>query len=99
MFSIGEFSRASGITVKALRHYHEQGLLVPTRVDAQSGYRYYDAALLERARVLVYLRGLEFPLDEIARILESAEDDRQLLQAMERHRAAIDLRIKRLRSV
>src|SRR5438552_17879951 len=39
MLSIGEFSKASGLTIKTLRFYHDQGLLVPAVVDPQSGYR------------------------------------------------------------
>ena len=46
--SIGSFSRVSGLTVKALRHYDEIGLLEPARVDQWTGYRYYG---LEQARV------------------------------------------------
>ncbi len=40
--AIGEFSRLTHLTVKTLRHYHEQGLLVPYAVDEQSGYRRYS---------------------------------------------------------
>jgi len=34
MLSIGRFARLSGLTVKALRHYDEVGLLRPARVDS-----------------------------------------------------------------
>jgi DNA-binding transcriptional MerR regulator len=40
--AIGEFSRLTHLTVKTLRHYHEQGLLVPYAVDGTSGYRRYS---------------------------------------------------------
>src|SRR5262245_28288653 len=99
LFSIGEFSRVTGVTVKALRFYHDEGLLSPTFVDAQSGYRYYDPMLVERARVIVYLRSLEFPLDQIREILRHAGDDDQLLAAMDRHKAEIETRIRQLRGV
>ncbi|MEX2120445.1 MAG: MerR family DNA-binding transcriptional regulator [Pirellulales bacterium] len=39
-FSIGEFSKITGLTVKTLRFYHEQGLLVPSCVGEETGYRY-----------------------------------------------------------
>jgi len=42
MYSIGEFSQVTGLTIKTLRFYHEQGVLAPSRVDPHSGYRYYD---------------------------------------------------------
>ncbi len=50
MFSIGEFSKLTGLTVKTLRFYHEQGLLKPSAVDDQTGYRYYAADKIEAAR-------------------------------------------------
>src|SRR5262245_13703856 len=99
MFSIGEFSRVTGMTVKTLRFYHEQKLLVPTLVDPQTGYRYYDPALIERARVIVYLRSLEFPLEEIGELLRHATDDAQIVAAIERQRSVIEERIRALRKV
>jgi len=50
--SIGEFSRRSHLSVKALRLYDEIGVLLPARVDKDSGYRYYDAAQFERHELL-----------------------------------------------
>ncbi len=99
MFSIGEFSRISGITVKALRFYHEQGLIVPTSVDPSSGYRYYDSSLIERARIVVYLRSLEFPIEQIRQILSATGDDQGLLNAMVEHRNEITKRMRELRAV
>src|SRR6478609_9669350 len=40
--TIGDFSRASHLSVKTLRHYHEVGLLEPSEVDPDNGYRYYS---------------------------------------------------------
>src|SRR5436309_3417225 len=94
LFSIGEFSRVSGITVKSLRFYHEQKLLVPTLIDPQSGYRYYDPSLVERAAAIVFLRKLEVPLEQIAQILASADDPAAVLLAMETHRSALNDRIR-----
>jgi DNA-binding transcriptional MerR regulator len=52
---------------------------VPARVDGSSGYRYYDVAQLEDARLVAMLRQLEFPLVEIKELV--AEDS---LEAAER---------------
>ena len=67
--SIGEFARASRLSPKALRLYDELDLLAPAHVDAASGYRYYEAAQLEAARLVAVLRQLEVPLVEIKVIL------------------------------
>src|SRR5580765_6779149 len=68
-FTIGEFSKITGLSVKTLRFYHEEGLLEPSSVDEQTGYRYYAAEKIEVARVICRLRELEFSLDEIGAIL------------------------------
>lgn len=49
MYTIGEFSRITGLTVKALRLYHETGLLVPFTVDEDSKYRYYSRENIEKS--------------------------------------------------
>ena len=43
MFSIGEFARLGGVSVRTLRHYDEIGLLRPAMVDQDTGYRGYAA--------------------------------------------------------
>ncbi len=67
--SIGEFARRSRLSIKALRLYDELGVLVPARVDEASGYRYYDAAQLEAARLVAMLRQLDLPLAAIKELL------------------------------
>jgi DNA-binding transcriptional MerR regulator len=42
MLKIGEFSRLSQVSVKALRFYADMGLLRPTHIDDFTGYRYYE---------------------------------------------------------
>lgn len=88
MFSIGEFSRISRLTVKALRHYDEQGIM-KSYVDPESGYRYYTTAQLRDARLIALLRSLEVPLPEV-RILVHLRDREQLRQALREHRAGIE---------
>jgi len=67
--SIGEFARRSRLSPKALRLYDERGVLVPSRVDQASGYRYYGTAQLEQARLVVMLRQLQLPLAAIKELL------------------------------
>ena len=67
--SIGEFARRSRLSIKALRLYDELGVLVPARVDRVSGYRYYDEAQLEQARLVAMLRQLDLPLAAIRVLL------------------------------
>jgi PPM family protein phosphatase len=70
MLTIGAFARASRLSPKALRLYDELGLLRPARVDPVSGYRFYEPAQLERARLVAWLRRLGMPLARIKKVCE-----------------------------
>ncbi len=83
--SIGAFSRASFLSVKALRAYHEAGLLVPARVDPTTGYRIYHATQLTDAAVIHRLRSLDLPLKQIREILD-ARDPAVTAKILEEHR-------------
>jgi len=67
--AIGDFARATHLSVKALRHYHRIGLLVPAEVERESGYRYYAPDQIATAHVIRRFRDLDMPLDEIAGVL------------------------------
>lgn len=65
----GEFSRRSQLSIKALRLYDQLGLLLPAAVDGHNGYRGYDESQLFTARLIVLLRSLDMPLQEVARVV------------------------------
>jgi DNA-binding transcriptional MerR regulator len=67
--SIGDFSRATHLTVKTLRHYHQIGLLAPADVDPHTGYRRYTTEQLAIAQVVQRFRNLDMPLEEIRAVL------------------------------
>ncbi len=60
MFSIGDFARHGRVSVRMLRHYDAIGLLRPDRVDAVTGYRYYEGGQLARLNRIVALKDLGF---------------------------------------
>ncbi|MDA7950525.1 MAG: MerR family transcriptional regulator [Pirellulaceae bacterium] len=98
MLSIGEFSRATGITVKTLRFYHEKGLLVPDHIDADSSYRYYRKEKIDTAKVITTLRKLELPLREIESILLSYQADLDILSFLETHQKNLHQRLSDLQT-
>jgi len=98
-FTIGEFSRMTGLTIKTLRFYHEKGVLIPTCTDPNSGYRYYTERQLDRARVVVQLRALEFSLEQIGEILAKCDDESDLLAQLERQKAAIVAKTQQYREI
>ncbi|MFH8665139.1 MULTISPECIES: MerR family transcriptional regulator [Streptomyces] len=69
LVTIGEFARLSRLSAKALRRYDELGLLRPALVDPVNGYRYYDPAQVEGARLVAWLRRIGMPLSRIGRIV------------------------------
>lgn len=96
MFSIGEFSKFTGLTVKTLRFYHEEGLLIPAFIDRDTGYRYYDQGQIETARAITYLRSVEFPLSDIKELLQATGGE-GFLDVLERQQSALNEKIKRFR--
>jgi DNA-binding transcriptional MerR regulator/effector-binding domain-containing protein len=99
VFSIGDFSKITGLTVKTLRYYHEERLLIPTCVDEQTGYRYYDRAKIETARTIAHLRSLDLSIDEVREILRGALDDADLRPALERQKALLERKVRRDRAI
>lgn len=71
--TIGDFSRMTHLSVKALRHYHEIGLLDPIAVDPGSGYRLYDAEQVPVAQVIRRLRDLGMALEDIRQVLQAPD--------------------------
>ena len=96
---IGEFSLVTSVSIKALRLYHEKGLLVPAEIDPSSGYRYYDEANLERARSIQVLKEYEFSLAEIKELLDACDDDSDMLSQLEEKLAGVEAKIDRCRAI
>jgi DNA-binding transcriptional MerR regulator len=69
LLPIGRFAKATRLSVKALRHYDELGLLRPAAVDPSSGYRYYRPAQANQAEAIRILRSVDMPLEEIGALL------------------------------
>ena len=75
MMTVHEVAALTGVSVRALHHYHRIGLLPPAAVS-EAGYRLYDEASLERLSAILLFRELEFPLKDIRAILDSPVYDR-----------------------
>ncbi|MCP4499654.1 MAG: MerR family transcriptional regulator [Deltaproteobacteria bacterium] len=99
MLSIGELSKTVQLTVKTIRLYQEKGLLEPTVVDDQTGYRYYDHSAVERARSIKVLRALDFSLADIAVLLEEASSGSNLAALLQTQRDKIDGKLKKFQGI
>jgi DNA-binding transcriptional MerR regulator/effector-binding domain-containing protein len=75
LLTIGDFSRMTHLSVKALRHYHDMGVLEPAVIDPFTGYRSYDTGQVPAAQVIRRLRDLNMPLDQIRAVLGAPDVD------------------------
>lgn len=73
LLSIGDFAKMTYLSIKALRHYHDTGLLVPADVDPETGYRRYRADQVPAAQVIRRLRDLGMPLDDVTAVLDAPD--------------------------
>jgi DNA-binding transcriptional MerR regulator len=95
--TIGDFSRATHLSVKTLRHYHRVGLLAPADVDADTGYRRYTTDQIPTAQVIRRFRDLNMPLDQIHAVLE-APDLRTRNALISAHLASLEQSLARTQS-
>jgi DNA-binding transcriptional MerR regulator len=71
--AIGDFSRATHLNIKTLRHYHRIGLLVPAEVDPDTGHRRYSTDQIPAAQVIKRFRSLDMPLEEIHAVITTPD--------------------------
>ena len=95
LLPIGRFARASGLTIGALRHYDEEGVLVPADVDPATGYRRYRRDQLQMARAVAALRDLELSIPAIRALLD-ADDPATRATILQDERVRLEARTARL---
>ena len=96
MLSIGNFSKISNVTTKALRYYDEIGLIKPVHINTENGYRYYDASQLETILLINKLKQYSFSLEEISEVLKSRHDDALLFSLLQRKKQAAHKKMNEL---
>ncbi len=91
LVSIGAFAMISGLTISALRHYDDVGLLRPAFVDPATGYRRYQPGQVRRARVIFALRQVGLPIDAIREGLDGPDDEGSgaMREVLIRHRGEL----------
>ena len=99
MYSIGQFSLMTRLSVRTLRKYHENGLLIPDYTDEETGYRYYGEQSIERAQVITGLRSLDFSLKDIQSILQNCSEDDDMLDHLLRQKGSVSSELKRIQDI
>ena len=95
LLSIGRFARTTGLSIRTLRRYDAIGLLVPARVDEDTGYRWYTLDQARDGEAIRRLRELDVPLDEVKALLHAPPE--ALLEGLAAHRARLEGRAVELR--
>ena len=86
---INEAAELAGVTVRTLHHYDKIGLLSPVK-SAENGYRDYGEAELLRLQQIMFLKEMDFPLEEIKEMLDEPGLDRNRMME-----AQLDLLLKK----
>ena len=94
LYTVKALARLSGVSVRALHHYDQIGLLKPASVGS-NGYRYYGREEMLRLQQILFHRELEFPLEAIAEVLARPDFDR--VRALRRHRETLAAQAARYR--
>lgn len=84
MLRIGEFSKLTKTTVKALRYYDKLDLLKPAFIDSETSYRYYTEEQVKRAQQIQTYRSAGLSCEDISKILNSKSDVEYLLHSKRR---------------
>lgn len=98
LMAIGDFSRATGLSVSTLRFYAESDLLRPAWVNPDSGYRYYEPDQLRQARLIGRLRAVDIPLPVVAEILGDPSSPRSS-ELIDSHWVSLEARMARAKAV
>lgn len=85
-YSMKELSSLSGVTARTLRWYDEIGLLRPSRI-AESGYRYYGPAQVDRLQDILFYRSIGFELARIKAMMDDPSYNR--MEALHSHLKAL----------
>ena len=91
--SVSEMAKLTGVSVRTLHYYDQIGLLRP-ETAADSGYRWYGEADVERMQQILFFRELDFPLKDIRAILSDPHYDKR--EALLRQRHLLQLKRERL---
>ena len=92
--TISEVAKQAGVSVRTLHYYDELGLLTPSEVTTDTGYRYYDENDITKLQQILFYRELDFSLKEIKTIMNSSDYD--MSKALKQQRKLLMLKRQRL---
>lgn len=94
--SIGDFAVMTSLSRKALRHYHDIGILEPAHIDVHTGYRFYDTSQVDHAHIIRRFRALGMSIPDIKALL-SADDAAARTDIITTHLAQMEEQLQQTR--
>ena len=87
-YTTGDIAKLTGVSVRTVQYYDAKGLLIPNEIS-DGGRRLYGAAEVERMRVILFLKGLGFKLEQIRSILSDERPERVLVDLLDQQTASL----------
>ena len=97
LFSIGEISKAVGVTRKIILNYETKGLITPDKKDGATGNRYYSIDTFTQVRTIRVFQKLGLTLDEIREYFDDKSDLEPMIHRLEKMRDELNLTIEKLK--
>ena len=94
--SIGDFAVMTSLSRKALRHYHDIGILEPAHIDSHTGYRFYDTSQVDHAHIIRRFRSLGMSIPDIKALL-STDDAAARAEIITTHLAQMEVQLQQTR--
>ena len=88
LMKIGQIAAFFNVSVKAVRIYEKKGIIIPAKIDPDTGYRYYTADQVQTLAALLELKSLGFSLSEVKSIMSGGKNSSDFIKALARKRLA-----------
>ncbi|MDU1414137.1 MAG: MerR family transcriptional regulator [Clostridium sp.] len=98
LYSIGEVAKIKEITIKALRYYHQVGILIPNYIDESTGFRYYSIEQFIHIDVIKGCRALGTSIKELQEIFKD-KDTLKLVEFLQMKKCEAEENIKKMKEV
>ena len=92
-YTTGEIAKLCGVTVRTVQYYDTRGILVPTELT-EGGRRLYSEEDLQKMKIICFLRGLDFSIDNIATLFKEENPDKVISLLIEQQTECLSQEIK-----
>lgn len=98
MYKIGEFSKITNLTIKALHYYDEENILTPSYRD-ENNYRFYNEQDLKKAELIIFLKNLDFSIKEIKDVINNYVKEEDITYFLKEKKEIIKIKIKKQKEI